>query len=438
MIPIAADHEHAEAEARAVEKDTAASGAMVSGLGQALAEPRLQRASFWESVRRFFGGGTFSDEELFEYLRFLDINNAIEDRYDSDNKAREVVRRWSANDARYVLPVRRKILLIQEVLSGWVASDDEQAVLTLLRRSNDTEIGMMLSNVGEERLHRELGNEADAELEGILEPWRRRRAGERPAAAEEADEGAAGRRQKRIDRIVVDQETTQTVTVHYRDGGSESDICSTGKGQCCVDAATPGAAACTESESRRGGTSCTPVGVHTVQFKIPETGGGVRLWTEFVDSRDIALHEYTPVDGTPLSHGCVRLNRPMAQKIYEGAVPRRTKVEIRGLARPRCDYPMLQREWAGDFKTAGSTPPDGEPVAVRRRQERSIRRTRRTLTRRLGVSESELDATIERLRRETGGLPTDIWSSTETRERTLAAVAPVEAEIPRCAAPAEE
>ena len=52
----------------------------------------------------------------------------------------------------------------------------------------------------------------------------------------------------------------------------------------------------------------------------------------------------------------------------------------------------------------------------------------------MGVSDPALTAEIERLRRETGGLPTGISSAPEARRRTLTALGPVAAAIPRCGA----
>jgi hypothetical protein len=80
---------------------------------------------------------------------------------------------------------------------------------------------------------------------------------------------------------------------------------------------------------------------------------GVLLWTEFVPERGIALHEYAPVDGTPLSHGCVRLHHGMAVKIFCGARQDQTWVQVQGFARPMCDHPNLRDAWMGDFAMGG-------------------------------------------------------------------------------------
>jgi hypothetical protein len=99
------------------------------------------------------------------------------------------------------------------------------------------------------------------------------------------------------------------------------------------------------------------------------TGGGVRLWTQFHNARSIALHEYRPVDGTPLSHGCVRLNRSTAQTIFDGAVTGVTRVTVRNLAAPRCNHTTLQNaeRVAPGFR-------GGRKSAARRRRRRSVPR----------------------------------------------------------------
>lgn len=239
-----------------------------------------------------------------------------------------------------------------------------------------------------------------------------------------------------LNTVEVDQATPQTVTLNWSDGSSESAQCSTGKGHCCLDESAAEGAACSEAGSRADGSNCTPVGTFRVTAKIPVTGGGVRLWTQFHDARSIALHEYSPVDGTPLSHGCVRLNRDTAQKIFDGAVRGRTRVIVRNLAKPRCDHPTLRNEWRGDFEEAGSQPPDGDVVdpfldrrptrAEIRRAARGIATTRRMLRSALGTDEAGLTRIIEDLRTRTGDFAT-FPSAEATRTR-----AEIAQRIPRC------
>jgi pyrrolidone-carboxylate peptidase len=151
--------------------------------------------------------------------------------------------------------------------------------------------------------------------------------------------------------IVVNQESPQTVTIFWNySGNTETAECSTGKGTCCVDStADDNIVGAQQAGSRTSGSHWTPIGVRSVE-SITNLGAADmrRYWTEFHSGRSIALHAYTPVDGTPLSHGCVRMDVNMAQKIYCGSMVGRTRVEVRGFARPRCNNTNLQAEWAAD------------------------------------------------------------------------------------------
>ena len=251
-----------------------------------------------------------------------------------------------------------------------------------------------------------------------------------------ARRGTAAPREPVLTTVDVDQETPQSVTLTWSDGRTETDTCSTGKGHCCLDESAADGAACTAAGSTAGGSNCTPVGSFLVTAKVPVTAGGVRLWTQFHDARSIALHEYRPVDGTPLSHGCVRLNEDTAQKIYDGAQVQRTRVTVRNLAKPRCNHPALQREWIGDFSSAGSRAPDGDDInpdtgerysrADIARERRHIRHAREEMRSALGTDEAGLDDLLAGLNAETADLAT---STSAERATTTAAVA---TRIPRC------
>jgi hypothetical protein len=217
-----------------------------------------------------------------------------------------------------------------------------------------------------------------------------------------------------ITDVLVDQNTPERVTATFSDGHTESDECSTGKGHCCFDdtAGTAEGGVCSAARSVQTDNNCTPVGTFTVTWQTPVTGGGVRLWTQFHNAKQVALHEYSPVDGTPLSHGCVRMHTQMAQTIYDHARVGVTRVKVQGLARPSCAHPALQSEWSGDFTSAGSKPPDGtviDPFLGRRpnrteiaRARVEIREARSELRSALGVSEAGLDAEIAAVQ---GGAP---------------------------------
>lgn len=194
-----------------------------------------------------------------------------------------------------------------------------------------------------------------------------------------------------IEKVVVNQETPQSATLHWSDGATESDQCSSGKGHCCVDPAEPSGVACTISGSHVDGSNCTPITTRNgflVKNRVRDHQG-VEFWTEFEPDRAIALHKYSPVDGTPLSHGCVRLNEALATKIFCNVRQNKTWVQVQGFARPMCDHDALRNEWLGDFSVGGSdlSKADGETQA-------QIRETRKELNAAFGrtLSVSEIQA----------------------------------------------
>jgi hypothetical protein len=160
---------------------------------------------------------------------------------------------------------------------------------------------------------------------------------------------------KWITQVVVNQEAQQTVTATWNDGSTSSGECSTGKGHCCVDPANPTGVACTEARSRTYGSNCTPIttGKGLPVLRKQKDHKGVQLWTEIDSTRAIALHAYSPINGHPLSHGCVRLHDDMACNIFNGSRVGKTMVQIKGFARPMCDDTTLQAEWQHDFDKGG-------------------------------------------------------------------------------------
>jgi hypothetical protein len=170
---------------------------------------------------------------------------------------------------------------------------------------------------------------------------------------------------KWIKTVTVNQEGSETATIEWSDGSTESDQCSSGKGHCCVDSSNASGVACTVEGSHADGSNCTPITQrqgYPVKNRVLDHSG-VNFWTEFVPDRAIALHEYSPIDGTPLSHGCVRLHTEMAKKIFCGVRQNQTWVKVLGFARPKCDNTTLQNEWLSDFSTAGMAKPDGITTA---------------------------------------------------------------------------
>jgi Domain of unknown function (DUF4157)/L,D-transpeptidase catalytic domain len=187
----------------------------------------------------------------------------------------------------------------------------------------------------------------------------------------------ASQDQKWIDQIIVNQEVPLSVTIHWSDGTTESDDCSTGKGHCCVDDKNPSGVACTVAQSQTVDSNCTPITQnrgYPVQNRVLDHDG-INFWTEFVPSRAIALHEYSPVDKqTPLSHGCVRLHTNTAKKIFCNVRQGQTWVQVHGFARPKCSNKALQMEWLLDFFRGGQDLSKADS-----KQQGLIRETRKDL-----------------------------------------------------------
>jgi pyrrolidone-carboxylate peptidase len=202
----------------------------------------------------------------------------------------------------------------------------------------------------------------------------------------------AQRRQQGIwlEKVVVDQEKAQSVTLHWSDGNVTASICSTGKGHCCVDDTDPDATAASVAESRTNGSNATPIGSFTINDNFERHGWP--YWNQFVgDPRWIALHQHTTVTSTPLSHGCVRLPEETAKQIFCGAKQQQTRVEVRGFARPDCAEPELQAEWQSDFSSAARVT-DGEPPKIAEIIRNSRKESRDELKKAYGheLSEDEL------------------------------------------------
>ena len=120
----------------------------------------VQRLGAGEFFSRLFGEGTFDEKELRLYLDGRDTGE-IEDGFDSDNKARAIVRAWRTGGSPWVLTARRKSVLIREMLSGAVYDDDETMILELLVRSYNAELRYIFTT------GRVSANEIDSSLHGV-------------------------------------------------------------------------------------------------------------------------------------------------------------------------------------------------------------------------------------------------------------------------------
>jgi hypothetical protein len=123
-----------------------------------------------QKIARFFGGGTFSDQELKEYLDLLDKTQKIEGHYDSDNKAREIVKRWKAGNPTYaVLTVPVRTLLIQEMADGYLSGDDQEGILNLLEESIPSELVFILPRIKVDALKPRFDGDRRKRLDAILD-----------------------------------------------------------------------------------------------------------------------------------------------------------------------------------------------------------------------------------------------------------------------------
>lgn len=106
----------------------------------------------------------FDKKDIDEYLAYLRKNKEIEDDFDSDNKAREVVRLnlFKAED-----PLIRT-LLVQEMMSGFVGDDDEQAILAILEWATVPERNKIAETVGYPELYSAFDGAELDKLYGVL------------------------------------------------------------------------------------------------------------------------------------------------------------------------------------------------------------------------------------------------------------------------------
>jgi uncharacterized protein DUF4157 len=95
----------------------------------------------------------FTEIEAQDYLLKLDATGKIEDNMNSDNKARAIVNAWRVGGSPFELTAQRKILLIQEMQSGFTGDEDEQAILEILERSYNFELSMIFSAIAVDDLN---------------------------------------------------------------------------------------------------------------------------------------------------------------------------------------------------------------------------------------------------------------------------------------------
>jgi len=91
----------------------------------------------------------FTQTELAAYLDHLKKKKQVEGNRDSDNKARDVVRKKLFKG----LPLETRILLIQEMITGSVGDDDEDAILVIITDANPKERQTIAEKIGYDRLY---------------------------------------------------------------------------------------------------------------------------------------------------------------------------------------------------------------------------------------------------------------------------------------------
>lgn len=132
----------------------------------------VQRRGIFESLGIWLGliEGDFDDAELQNYLDKVTKSGKIEDSYDSDNKARVIVKRWKSGDSKFYLMPAQKIVLIQEMLEGPTLGEDEAGILDLLELSVNADLRQMFGSggVGVERLESDLNGDSRTRLDAFF------------------------------------------------------------------------------------------------------------------------------------------------------------------------------------------------------------------------------------------------------------------------------
>lgn len=115
---------------------------VLGDIGDALAAPFV-------ALYHLFGGDYYRKETLQEYLKGLKDRGAIEDHYDSDNKARACVKREGELGP---YNTATKTLLIREMLKGYTSGSDEKSISTLLTRAAAAERTQIVNSIGRETI----------------------------------------------------------------------------------------------------------------------------------------------------------------------------------------------------------------------------------------------------------------------------------------------
>ena len=123
-------------------------------------------ANIGRAIGAFFTGSErdYDKDTLTAYLKILKDTKEIEDDFDSDNKARAVVRKDMFQAESFDI----WILLVLEMMSGAVLDDDEQAILKILRTATPEQRNQIAEKVGYERLYDKFDGKELDELYALL------------------------------------------------------------------------------------------------------------------------------------------------------------------------------------------------------------------------------------------------------------------------------
>jgi hypothetical protein len=181
------------------------------------AHPAVQRkggtfGGFFANIGRsiasiFVDEPGYSDATLKKYLAVIDAGD-IEDDFDSDDKARIVVRRWMAGATGYDLSKERKVQLLREMIVGPTGNDDEAAMLNLLAGSPDDQLTYIFSRVSPATLREEIHHTERTQLEHLLAGW-----SSRTGAVGKADALAATHAVTQTEKAFVESKLTPGATL---------------------------------------------------------------------------------------------------------------------------------------------------------------------------------------------------------------------------------
>jgi len=93
-------------------------------------------------------GAFISDNDLREYLQKIDDTNKIEGNFNSDQKARRIAESWGKGETKFTVTVRRKALMILEMLDGHVSHWDKDGIMSILERSDDITLNYLFGAGG--------------------------------------------------------------------------------------------------------------------------------------------------------------------------------------------------------------------------------------------------------------------------------------------------